>query len=82
MKQKVFKIIIKHSRTSTQDSPTQKVGSAIKNSLAIDLRRVTAFRKAGRIFFAVDHHFSICRLRSAHPVVLSKNVSYLCDFLV
>lgn len=82
MKQKVFKIIIKHSRTSIQDSPTQKVGSAIKNSLAIDLRRVTAFRKAGRIFFAVDHHFSICRLRSAHSVVLSKNVSYLCDFLV
>jgi hypothetical protein len=81
-KQKVFKIIIKHSRTSIQDSPTQKVGSAIKNSLAIDLRRVTAFLKAGLIFFAVDHHFSICRLRSAHSVVLSKNVSYLCDFLV
>jgi predicted nucleic acid-binding protein len=81
-KQKVFKIIIKHSRTSIQDSPTQKVGSAIKNSLAIDLRRVTAFRKAGLIFFAVDHHFSICRLRSAHSVLLSKNVSYLCDFLV
>jgi hypothetical protein len=37
MKQKVFKIIIKHSRTSMQDMPAQKVDQAIKNSLAIDL---------------------------------------------
>ncbi len=81
MKQKVFKIIIKHSRTSIQDSPTQKVGSAIKNSLAIDLRS-HGFPEGGPNFFAVDHHFSICRLRSALSVVLSKNVSYLCDFLV
>ena len=33
MKKKVFKIIIKHSRTSMQDRPAQKVGQEIKNSL-------------------------------------------------
>ena len=33
MKKKVFKIIIKHSRTSMQDRPAQKVVQEIKNSL-------------------------------------------------
>ena len=75
MKQKVFKIIIKHSRTSIQDSPTQKVGSAIKNSLAIDLRRVTAFRKAGPIFLQLTtiSRFVICGLH----ILLSSARMYL-----
>ena len=33
MKKKVFKIRIKHSQTSMQDRPAQKVGQEIKNSL-------------------------------------------------
>ena len=33
MKKKVFKIIIKHSQTSMQDRPAQKVVQEIKNSL-------------------------------------------------
>jgi len=44
MKQKVFKIGIKHSRSSIPDSPAQKVGQAIKNSLpsiaAMSLRKI------------------------------------------
>jgi hypothetical protein len=75
MKQKVFKIIIKHSRTSIQDSPTQKVGSAIKNSLAIDLRRVTAFRKAGPFFLQLTtiSRFVVCGLH----ILLSSARMYL-----
>jgi len=75
MKQKVFKIIIKHSRTSMQDMPAQKVDQAIKNSLAIDLRRVTAFRKAGRIFLQLTtiSRFVVCGLH----ILLSSARMYL-----
>ncbi len=65
MKQKVFKIIIKHSRTSIQDSPTQKLGSAIKNSLAIDFCEESWFSGRRAQFFlqlTTISRFVVCGL--------------------
>ena len=56
MKQKVFKIGIKHSRSSIPDSPAQKVGQAIKNSLPSIAKRHRS-PECWTTFFAVDHHF-------------------------
>ena len=50
MKKKVFKIIIKHSRTSMQDRPAQKVGQEIKNSLP-SISKSHCFPEGGPTFF-------------------------------
>ena len=81
MKQKVFKIGIKHSRSSIPDSPAQKVGQAIKNSLPSIAKRHRS-PECGPTFFCSWPPFSIFRLRSAHYVVLSKNASHRKYFFV
>ena len=81
MKQKVFKIGIKHSRSSIPDSPAQKVGQAIKNSLPSIVKRHRS-PECGPTFFCSWPPFSIFRLRSAHYVVLSKNASHRKYFFV
>ena len=81
MKQKVFKIGIKHSRSSIPDGPAQKVGQAIKNSLPSIAKRHLS-PEGGPTFFCSWPPFSIFRLQSAHYVVLSKNASHRKYFFV
>ncbi len=59
MKQKVFEIIIKHSRTSMQDSPAQKVGSAVKNSLVIDCEESLLSGSRAHIFLQLTTMFDL-----------------------
>ena len=75
MKKKVFKIIIKHSRTSIQDSPTQKVGSAIKNSLAIDCEESRLSGRRAEFFLQLTtiSRFVVCGLH----ILLSSARMYL-----
>ena len=81
MKKKVFKIIIKHSRTSMQDRPAQKVVQEIKNSLAIDccnvssqkLRRDTVLQKVGP-------QFGPAAVRRAQTACHSPRMFSYCNF--